>query len=1495
MAQDRPIGNMKFGIGFDGYDESINTLDKLNKALKQSESSMKATMSTFDKAGASAEDLSRKQQGLIDTTELQAKKIQLLEKRREEYIQTYGKESKQVANVTTQINTATVKYNKLSKELDSTKQAYILASAGVDKYASAIKDNEKAMNDEIKAFKEAGDKAGELEAKQRGLTKQAELTEQAIESQKQAINKMAQEFGESSTQVAQAQAKLEDFKRSAKNTDTRLEGVTNALSELKREASNVDDKVDKAGDSLEEAGKQGNKAESGFKSATKEFSALATGLAVSISTKALDMAIEAADALKESFNEVVEASNRFQGKMGITKDGAKYFLNFANDLVKSGMVDSLEEAQEAITQVYQTAGQKVSPEGMKELTKYAISFSKTFDTDVNETMRGASRMMENFGISAEEAFDLLTVGAQNGLNQSNELADNMAEYSQLFGQMGFTADETFSLLAAGLDGGAYNLDKVNDLIKEMGISLTDGRFEENTDMFSESTRNLFNEWKNGRATQGEVVKGMMNDFAKMDGGYEALNKAGTVWSALGEDNSLKVIKAMAGASSSFGDAEGAAEELNNTMTNTTAWEAFTNGVKGTVNSIAIWAQEFTGGMTEPIENFFNNTLPNAMKTLDSFFFFVSKFISNLKDVIGKMWSGQDTVSDQHILNMMGFSWESIWALDDFITQVKEKGETLTQYIKGFWQLFTGDEATQMQGYSLLRSLGMSQEDIAVLETAKENIKTAFDSVKEVIIRLLEDGLNKMIQAWKDLVQIWEEVIAPDLLPLFQQFSDWLSRITGDLAVISGALDNFGGSGKRNSNIIIEAFSILWETLKIKLGLIMATIETAMIIISSTIKIWSDIFKGDWEGAWNGIKNMYDRISESIKTNLKNTFLGDMIKSIEDWNIRTTTAFTGWITDISIKFGTWLTNMKTWFKNLPGELADKFKSGGSKLADAFKSVFNGALKAIGKPVNGIIQGASWVLEKLGAEPLQEWDVPQYATGTPTGGHPINGPMMVNDGRGAETVITPDGRAFIPKGRNVVLNAPKGTHVLTAEETAQLQGSKAPKYRYKKGTNFFGNMWNSVKNVAGNIGNKMKKIVGDVWDFVSDPGALARKVLGGLDVLSGLTKYPLQVGKGILSKATSALTEKITDLFSSGNLDTSIGTNGVYKYLADVAKSVMKKFPGFQVTSGYRPGDQYSHGKRNAIDIALPGVTGGSSRYAEAANYAFDKFASKIGYVITNGKVRDRSGQSGTGIHNDWRPWPDGDHYDHVHLNGVKDPQSTQISGDSVGGSGVERWRNVAIRALKMTGQYSAANLNALLNQMRTESNGNPKAINLWDPNAMKGTPSKGLMQVIDPTFRAYAMPGFNSNIYDPLSNILASIKYALATYGSLTNAYRGVGYEYGGRVTKEHIARVGEGNKEEVIIPLTGSGLKRSRAMQLLAYANEKLNKQSTSTTVTTSNSNSDSNLQLIISLMQQQNEILTKLLEKNPDVLIDGKSLNRELQKINKNEQRNTNRALGLI
>ena len=111
-------------------------------------------------------------------------------------------------------------------------------------------------------------------------------------------------------------------------------------------------------------------------------------------------------------------------------------------------------------------------------------------------------------------------------------------------------------------------------------------------------------------------------------------------------------------------------------------------------------------------------------------------------------------------------------------------------------------------------------------------------------------------------------------------------------------------------------------------------------------------------------------------------------------------------------------------------------------------------------------------------------------------------------------------------------------------------------------------------------------------------------------------------------------------------------------------------------------------------------------------------------------------------------------------------------------GVDQWKSTVTQALKMEKSYSADNVKRTLYQMKTESGGNPRAINLWDSNAKKGTPSKGLMQVIDPTFKSYARKGYAKDIYDPLSNILASVRYAKSRYGSLANAYQGHGYAGG---------------------------------------------------------------------------------------------------------------------
>ncbi|MEX1510941.1 tape measure protein [Enterococcus lactis] len=781
----------------------------------------------------------------------------------------------------------------------------------------------------------------------------------------------------------------------------------------------------------------------------------------------------------------------------------------------------------------------------------------------------------------------------------------------------------------------------------------------------------------------------------------------------------------------------------------------------------------------------------------------------------------------------------------------------------------------------ITQLGMNP---GAVEAAKstDTLGGSWDRLKSTVVNAIQGIIEKIgvenITGFINTLSTKIEEAMPFIGKFMGKLGDFAKWIADNRESLTWLVGIIGGitlaiKGLAVASAIFGAISVVAGGLVVALGALVG----ALVVAYTKSETFRNIVNKAFQTVWSIVKPIIDRLVQGFKDwwTVMSWLWGKISGwAVNVWNkfgeIKTNVsrAVTETWTGIKKSFSGGIDTVVNWMKDLPNNIARAVLNGKNAITNAFKSVFNAALKAIGKPVNAIIHGASWVLEKLGADKLKEWKVPQYAKGTPNGGHP-GGPMMVNDGRGAEAVITPNGQAFIPRGRNVVLNAPKGTHVLTAEETAYMTGNKAPRYRYAKGTGFFGNLWNNVKGFAGDVGNKLKDVVGDVWDFVTDPGALARKVLNGLGVLEGLVKYPLDVGKGILSKATEALTNKITELFSSGSLDTSMGMQGVYKYLADVAVAVMKKFPGFQVTSGYREGDPYSHGKHNAIDIALPGVVNGSPRYTEAANYAFEKFANKIGYVITNGKVRDRSGQSGTGVHDDWRTWPDGDHYDHVHLNGVRDPQGGLVSGgDSVGGSGVERWRNVAIRALKMTGQYSAGNLNALLNQMRTESNGNPKAINNWDINAKKGTPSKGLLQVIDPTFRAYAMPGFNSNIYDPLSNILASIRYALSRYGSLRAAYRGHGYANGGIVNQHQIAEIAEGNKPEIIIPLDKA--KRSRAMQLLAIAQDKLGVKPKS-----ANNSSDSSgtLETLVSLMIQQNNLLSKLLAKDTSVKLDGKAI----------------------
>lgn len=735
-------------------------------------------------------------------------------------------------------------------------------------------------------------------------------------------------------------------------------------------------------------------------------------------------------------------------------------------------------------------------------------------------------------------------------------------------------------------------------------------------------------------------------------------------------------------------------------------------------------------------------------------------------------------------------------------------------------------------------------------------------------------LNQVIEIFKPIFKwFWDVVIVPLTQVAKFLIIGQIELLTKGLEFLAGVLEKVANAVKNPKKAIGELKDVIDD----RFGKIMKTVsDTWGNVQKWTSDTWNNAKKtvtekasdiwNNLSGRWNDIKkntketwdtfstdvsnkartakdNASNRLQE-LRNNVSDRWNNVKNNTVDRWNEirdkvstsansakeKASTAFSNLKTSMGSSFDTMKTNASEAFGKITGwanELGEKIGkglgNGAKKVKEGAGKIFNGMVGVIGKGINGVISGINWVLSKVGAgdSALKKWTIPTYAKGT--GYHP-GGPALVNDGLGSnyqEAYRTPDGRTGIfPAQRNLMVNLPKGTSVLSGPKTAAMYG--VPAYANGIGE-WLKEKWDGAKEIAS-----------DIWSYASNPKKLLNSAISKFVNLKGAVEPALSMAKGSVGTIAEGSYEWFKSKFDAGyeaqnsSFDGSMGSWGVYKYLYDIARKTVDRYPGMRITSGFRPGDPHSHGKHQAIDVAYPASMNGSSKYFAPANWVFDNFASKVAYVITQGKVRDRKGMSGTGSSGSWIRWPQNDHYDHLHINGslgASDIDKNASFGASGGaavagqyGSSVERWRSTVNSALNKLGIYSLANANRTLYQMKTESNGNPNAINNWDINAKNGTPSKGLMQVIDPTFRAYARSPYNKNIWDPMSNILASMRYALSRYGSLASAYRGVGYENGGLVTQDGLYRMGEGNKKEMVIPLE----KPQRAAELIQQAVEYL-------------------------------------------------------------------------
>ena len=168
-----------------------------------------------------------------------------------------------------------------------------------------------------------------------------------------------------------------------------------------------------------------------------------------------------------------QAMNSFIAQTGIAKNESAEWKKALEDIYKGNYGESFEDIANSMALASQELYEFDSSQ-IKAVTENALALRDTFGVEVNESIRASKALITQFGISADEAYNLMAQGAQNGLDFSGELVDNINEYSVQFGKLGLSAEDMFNIFQSGSDAGAWNLDKIGDAVKEFSIRAIDG-------------------------------------------------------------------------------------------------------------------------------------------------------------------------------------------------------------------------------------------------------------------------------------------------------------------------------------------------------------------------------------------------------------------------------------------------------------------------------------------------------------------------------------------------------------------------------------------------------------------------------------------------------------------------------------------------------------------------------------------------------------------------------------------------------------------------------------------------------------------------------------------------------------------------------------------------------------------------------------------------------------------------------------------------------------
>ena len=209
-------------------------------------------------------------------------------------------------------------------------------------------------------------------------------------------------------------------------------------------------------------------------------------------------------------------------------------------------------------------------QNLQNVTEKAIALRDMFGYDVAESVRAVKAMMDNLNVSADEAFNLIAEGKKQGLDFSNELLDNINEYSVQFGKLGLSAEDMFNIFKVGADNGAFNLDKIGDAVKEFSIRVIDGS-NTTIDGFKRIGLNaddMAKKFANGGEEAKQAFIEVVNRLGSMDDkvsqSIAGVDLFGTMWEDLGPTVITSFSKMDSGISKSSDSMQKSIDSLYNT-------------------------------------------------------------------------------------------------------------------------------------------------------------------------------------------------------------------------------------------------------------------------------------------------------------------------------------------------------------------------------------------------------------------------------------------------------------------------------------------------------------------------------------------------------------------------------------------------------------------------------------------------------------------------------------------------------------------------------------------------------------------------------------------------------------------------------------------------------------------------------------------------------------------------------------------------------------------